>query len=103
MCWTKRQADKWVTVNDINMVHFMLNTDELCYSHERTFCNFKPEEYNVKLICDELIGNTGNMTVWAGYRIKRCRYNRVRMYIVIIQIFPFIAAQYYLRRQISLK
>jgi len=30
--WTRRQADKWVTVNDINIVNFMLNTDELGYN-----------------------------------------------------------------------
>jgi len=33
---------------------------------------------------EELIGTTEYPTIWARYRIKRCRYNRVRLYFILM-------------------
>ena len=37
------------------------------------------EEYNIMVNSEELIGTTEYLTLYAGCRIKRCRYNRVRL------------------------
>ena len=83
-CLTKRQTDKWVTVNDINIVYFVLNTDELSYNNMKGhFVSLNPWS-KILIYLWRIIVNTGNLTVWARCRTTRRRYNRVRMYIIII-------------------
>jgi hypothetical protein len=35
---------------------------------------------------EELIGNTGYLTLYTRCRINRCRYNRARLYIFAVKI-----------------
>jgi hypothetical protein len=36
---------------------------------------------------EELIGTTEYLTLYTGFRLNRCHYNRVRLYLVKVNIF----------------
>ena len=57
------------------------------------FVSLLPRWCSVMVNTHELIGTAGYLTLQARCRIKRCRYNRVRLYIYI---YIYISAQFYI-------
>jgi hypothetical protein len=71
------------------------NTVELGYSVTKGTVYFvslwtsvvTTEGCNVTVNCEELIGITENVTLYTRWRLHRCRYNRVRLYIVTFRTY----------------